>query len=356
MAGSWTKRIVLGLALFCGARAHAAAETSIDDGNRQWISQAGVAQERIWAVVDEALLSYALDGSDAQTLIPQGVIDLDTHGGDAWALRYFDNGGVRPATFSALHWTGAAFEASPTLTMLWGDWPIALVADDGAPMVVAPHNLYRLDGHVWRAKPLSAELGWSEHAVHVLAGGRLYLGFDNGEWGGGLRSIDLTSGRVEEIENYDPVTPCSGPLYSQCTPITSLIADAERPGCVLAAAGLVHFLSHGAVLSVCGANAKVVLEREFGSDADDDESKIRMSEAFYGLAPADDGYWAITPWDLYHVRPGGRLARVPLVLRQSNGLVMQRPVPELLVLQTDIRARVSLSGATPLVVPVPASH
>ena len=77
-----------------------------------------------------------------------------------------------------------------------------------------------------------------------------------------------------------------------------------------------------------------------------------MSDAFYGLASANGGFWAVTPEALYRFGADENTPiRSPLPkLHLESGLYMNRDLPGVIVISTDVNWAVSVSGYTPLVV------
>ena len=77
-----------------------------------------------------------------------------------------------------------------------------------------------------------------------------------------------------------------------------------------------------------------------------------MTEAFYGLAAADDGFWAIAPGTLYHFTDEGKTAEKYSLpkLKLVSGVWMSQELPGVVVVRTDVNWAVSVSGYTPLVI------
>lgn len=83
------------------------------------------------------------------------------------------------------------------------------------------------------------------------SGNDLYLGYDQGEWGGGLERIDLKSGRLEVIQDKSFGGPhCMRPLDPDCDPVTDLAAAPWNPACIVAT--IAQAYSGGRVLEICG--------------------------------------------------------------------------------------------------------
>jgi len=113
-------------------------------------------------------------------------------------------------------------------------------------------------------------------------------------------------------------------------------------------------MSHGRILRVCGENVSLVFEKSW-TESDSLFKNVEMSEAFFGLvASADGSFWGITSHALYHLRADGtkkedyQLPKLALV----SGIYLSRELPGVIVVRTDANWAVSLSGYTPLVIPL----
>lgn len=87
--------------------------------------------------------------------------------------------------------------------------------------------------------------------VAATADGDVYVGYNRGEWGGGLRRL-AASGDIAFVREGGE-DPCGGTLNPACSPIVGIHQDPNRPECVLVGSGLSHLGgSYGAVYRVCG--------------------------------------------------------------------------------------------------------
>ncbi len=322
------------------------------DAPDELIDAAIVADGRIFATSHGQLRTFALDGGDRSDVLASNVIGMDARDGQLWVVRDLSAPTDRVQMVEALRWNGRNLDTAARFAADGGF--ITLAVDETGPLILTHEAFYRLEDGAWRRKALAGEIGWHVRVVHLLTERSLYVGFDNGEWGGGLRRIELDTGAVVEIQKYTERDACSGPLYAHCSPVTALIADRTHPSCLLAAVGLSHFLEQGAVLRVCGdivVSAMTLPSRGYVFG----DSKIDMTQAVYGLAPADDGYWLMTRRELFLVTDNGVRPQA-LDMQVSGALLMARPTADLIVLGTNLRATVSLSGTTPLLVSIPPTN
>jgi hypothetical protein len=319
------------------------AEGAVVDG-RLWLR--GVGKQ----LSSGGLVSLELSDSSRRVHFERGVIDLERAAGRLWVLRA---SGTRRGERLISRWTGRSFTDVARFTLERDEHTIALVHSRDAVAVLSTRSIreFSLEGAASPATPLKGTLreGVQVAAASPLAGGAIYVGINMGEWGGGLQRVDGKTGMVTSIDQRDGDKPCSGPLNSECSPVTGVIPDQERPDCVLAAVGLVHvFTSDGRIVKVCNEVVTVFYERPVHSDLVQRE----MSEAFYGLAAADDGFWAISGRALYRFRTDHPEEHPLPKLEPVSGIHLSRKLPGAVVVLTDINWAVSTSGYTPLVIPL----
>jgi hypothetical protein len=167
-----------------------------------------------------------------------------------------------------------------------------------------------------------------EDASVVLSGaGVIYVGFDLGEFGGGMYAIDPATGTVSEVTTV--LSPEEAAFYAKhnlrlpprliLDAITGVARDIARPDCVLATEGLWHMGSaSGRLLRACGAAAEVIFRQ-----------RVALSDA-KEFSPAFNASGSNT-WPLYSVgatRDGWiALARSSYLFRSSRGVVSRSKAP-----------------------------
>jgi hypothetical protein len=299
------------------------------------------------------LVSFGMVDQSRRVHFKKGVIALIKDGSDLWVLRHSSS---HKGTFIASVWRNDSFEDVGEFKSSEKDTPLALLKNDSALTVLTDETIRVFSpGHGWNSMPLKGKLrpGVQMAIASPMVGGSAYIGINRGEWGGGLQRVDLRTGDVTNIERDDGNGQCDGPLNSDCDPVTGVIPDPQMKECVLASVGLVHlFMSEGRILRVCGEKVTVVSEKPVSSNNVDER---KMTEAFFGLAPAvDGGYWAITWRSLYRFdASGNEKGDYPLPKLQSvRGIYLSHELPGAVVVRTDVNWSVSTSGYTPLVIPL----
>jgi|SRR5882672_1447256 len=300
------------------------------------------------------LISLSLANNSRTVHFQRGVLDIEKSGHDLWVLRQ-PSADLREFIVSV--WRNRTFTDLARFTTSDKDEPTVLLDRAGSPTVLSRGALRVLseDHQDWRLIELKGELRWGVQVsvASPKSGKNIYVGTNRGEWGGGLQGVDVQTGVVTNIERRDTQELCRGPLNSQCDPVTGLVSDPQNNDCVFAAVGLVHmFMSEGRILRVCGDRVTPVFEK---SAVGGIGGKMKMTEAFYGLASSDDsGFWGITWRALYHFGADGKQEREYQLpkLKPVSGVYLSRELPGVIVVRTDVNWAVSTSGYTPLIIPL----
>jgi hypothetical protein len=256
--------------------------------------------------------------------VDSGLLAIEKIGDDLWVLRQSESSEMECILSIVRNDT---LEDRARIMSAETDAPFALFNDGGTPAVVSQKSIHVLSGDGgWKLVQLAGPLrqGVQAQVASPAIGNSAYIGINRGEWGGGLLRVDLKTGAVLSIERRDTKELCSGPLNSDCDPVTGVVPDPHNKDCVLAAIGLVHFLSHGRILRVCGDHVSVAFEHPRTEVVNG--RKLEVSEAFFGLASANGGFWAVTPEALYRFGADENApVRSPLPkLHLESGVYMNR--------------------------------
>ena len=309
--------------------------------------------------VSGGLVSLNLSNDSRQVHFASGVLDMKRVGHDLLLMRR-PAPNTREVVLSI--WREGRFDDFARSSTSAKDGLIALLSGTNGPTILSTRTIrvFSPDKQEWRQIKLKRKLrgGFQETAASPLSSNSIYVGFNTGEWGGGLQRIDLHTGAVTDIERRDSKQLCAGPLNSDCDPVTGVIPDPKNHDCILAAVGLVHLMSHGSILRVCGSDVSLVFEKSYTVDGLREGDKWEMTEAFFGLVAApNEGFWAISSGAFYRFGVDGAKKdeyRLPK-LTPVSGIYLSRELPSVIVLRTDANWAVSLSGYTPLVIPLEES-
>lgn len=152
-------------------------------------------------------------------------------------------------------------------------WP-----GEARPAILSQRAIVAPTAEGWKRHNIAASLGqWGR--IATADGRSVYVGYNLGEWGGGLRRIETATGTISFVsEPGDDI--CGGTLNPACEPVVGLFRDREAPDCVIVGTGLSHLgMSFGRINRVCGA---------------------AISSVFSTPAPAQPDRWMMSPqpWPL----------------------------------------------------------
>jgi hypothetical protein len=298
------------------------------------------------------LVSFDVTDKSRQGHFDRGVLDIQSFENELWVLRSV---ALKSRVLIVSVWRKGTFEDLAQFELPLGDDSIVLLNGAGVPRVLSRRAIrtFSADSHKVSVVDLKGKLrqGVQTSVATPASGDVAYVGFNSGEWGGGLQRVDLRTGVVTNIERRDSKQLCSGPLNSDCDPVTGVISDPQNKDCVLAAVGLVHlFTSEGRILRVCGESVTLVSEKPVPSKPDDAR---KQTEAFYGLVSTPDGtFWAISWRALYRFSVDGNKEYKLPTLKPVSGIYLSYDLPGVVVVRTDVNWAVSTSGYTPLVIPL----
>lgn len=376
----WPARAAVGLVATCaitagllGANAWARAEREAHAAQHPPeigfnVSGGAATRQTLWLMnVEGKLVAYDRRDWSARVLARSGVKAVSFHAGTLWALKVVrEHGNAKPGqelpagAFELMGIDGAANKGLGGMELAAGESVMGLAWDGGRPLVATTQGVAarQADGS-WHKTRFAGDEAftprwWGIGSIVLDTQARkMWIGLDNGEWGGGLWRVSLDDGMVERIDQRRGKDLCDGPLNTDCDPVTGVVADPVRKECVLAAVGLRHMIEHGRLLRVCAGTVEVVAEAKSGGPLDH-----HSTEPFFGLVAGtglSGGSFAlaVTPYALWRVDASGvqREAMPEPTEAGTSGLyLIERP--GVVAVITGARGRSSLSGPTPLLIPV----
>lgn len=309
---------------------------------------------RLWLLTDDGKMVTIADQGDAPSPVslPEPARDLCLwRGSPLIVTRNRDSTELTARRYDGGRWKWLAsvpIEEEGLVALNCSDQRVTLITSD---------RLVELQGGSTREIPLSDRLGRGRVTSTGLAvDGHLYVGLNAGEWGGGLKRIDRSSGKVETVERNSTGGLCDGPLNTSCDPVHAIAVEPWKPDCVAAAVGLVHFMSHGRLVEVCGKTVKRIYFKPY-DDGLDNKPKEKTDEpfstvAFFGLSRSPNGLVAVGIDGLYRLRGPGEPEFVELPkFRNVGGYWLSYDLPDAILVLTNINQRASVSGAVPMLVP-----
>lgn len=239
------------------------------------------------------------------------VIDLLADGPHLWALVALNANEcvVRDLLDTDLPDRRTYFEGSP----------VALFATPEGPGVLTTTTALVPSGDRFTRRRFAASLEPYAH-VSALTGGLLFVGYNKGEWGGGLRRVDLLTGTVSIVQETSDQL-CGGRLNLECAPVVGIIPDAANPDCVLVGASLAHLSGrYGEVLRVCDERITPAFSDPLSAVPNSIVNLPGQTWPFDSLVETKDGWIAVGQERFARARGGAvTMGEVPM-LRPWAGL------------------------------------
>lgn len=178
------------------------------------------------------------------------------------------------------------------------------------PAILAQRAVIAPTAEGWKRWTIAASLSRAEWMA-TPDGRSVYVGYNWGEWGGGLRRIDVPSGSISFVAQTGEGL-CEGAINPACSPVTGLFPDRRSQDCITVATGLAHLgSSHGDVYRVCGSE---------------------ISPVFSTPTPTERDPWMLAPraWPLhglYETANGWIGISRDRYFRSRNNEVTEHPMP-----------------------------
>ena len=279
-------------------------------------------------------------------------VDLATGNGSLVGLKKYENSENPEQPYFELIDIMSGKTMSPKLE-LSKDSPLVLAVNDKRAYVVNRKSVSVFDisksNNKWITKKLHTPLRHApQMAAVVTSKGQIYFGRNKGEWGGGLRLITPETGSVSIIQAENP-GDCGTLLYPKCDPVTSIISHPSEQGCVIAAMGLAHFTTRGAIITVCDGEIADVY-RKAKTKTNKNGGQYTFELPFFDLVGTDGGWTAATYGQFVQYFDGKEIIMPYPEFANMQGIIYSRMDNGLIVIISDVNAGVSLSGTTPLLV------
>lgn len=213
------------------------------------------------------------------------------------------------------------------------------------PKIIGQSTLYVLKNDKWESVAFDTPVHLRrEVSVATSSDGAIYLGYNAGEWGGGLWAINPTSGIVTEIRRIDG-DDCDGPLGKECDPITSVKRDPNQPNCVLASISLLHMSSGvGRVVRACTGNeVEVLYDKRLSLSINQIDILTYDSVQFSDLAITKHGWIGLGTGSYLYSNNGVIKQHAFRQFERWRGLDILSLTPEVVVIRTKLPSEDSSS-------------
>lgn len=249
--------------------------------------------------------------SGERFILARSVVDILPDGNRLWALSSREEQGEALRDLRAEEPT--SFEVNAI-----GE-PIGLFptgADRPGILTTRTVLLPSADGD-WTRTRLAAVLDGANVTTSDGDGG-VYIGSNLGEWGGGLRRVDVATGNIAFVTKSSEEL-CGGLINPECDPVVGAFPDPDHSACILTGVGLAHMsLRKGAVLRVCRGEITPVFSAPIPHA--EGEFNVPGDWPLYSLVQTRDGWIAVSE-DRYFKMLAGEVVERPLPsLRDWSGL------------------------------------
>jgi hypothetical protein len=318
------------------------------------LSRAVFAGGRVWLMSDTGGLSSVAEGNGERVVesLPEPARDLCVRDGHPAVITSAEK---EPSTWTLRERRDGKWVAVNTVPIQFERLVAVSCRSDGFTLLTSARLIEVHDGPE-KAVELSEGINARAVTSILVTLDHVFVGINAGEWGGGLRRIVRRTGKVESVEHNASGELCGGPLNASCDPVNGIVSDPWKPGCVVAAVGLVHFSPHGRLVEVCGNKVRRLFVRRYGprpphergTRGDEPSSTV----AFFGLLRDNDEIWAVGIDGVYRLGADGAARSQPLPrFNQIGGIGVSFAVPRIVLVLTSVNQRRSISGSTPMLVP-----
>lgn len=313
------------------------------------------AEQRLWLLSDAGELSTITENGDERITqrLPAPVLDLCVSEGHPMVVT---GGHGESSIWTLRKWINQAW-ATVAVVPSDGDHLIAINCTVGTTTVLTTNRLITIgqDGAA-HAVNLPGKLHPGIVSASYSNVDQFFVAINAGEWGGGLQRINRNTGKIVEVERNISRALCGGPLNSSCDPVNGIAPEPWRPDCLAVAVGLVHMLTHGSVVEVCGDAIKPLYVKTHTSGMWAGLLKGRTpppeTVAFFGLTSRDDTLWAVGTDGLYEIDKHGAATITALPRFKSiGGIDVSFDNPQVILVMTSANERHSVSGSVPMLVP-----
>jgi hypothetical protein len=301
------------------AGAAAASLEPVRAGQDSFIRRAVFADGRVWLLSDAGLLSAIADGKDdrIEMPLPEPALDLWLRGGRPAVITCRRNGCT---DWTIREWIGGKWAVTAKVPTA-GDRFMAMGSDGAGLTLLSSRRLIEVAGKTQRATVLSQHLPNDvitpkgvATSMHV-APTRILVGFNAGEWGGGVQRIDRRTGEVSDVARDVSNEPVNG-----------IAAEPWKPDCMAVAIGVVHLEPHGSLVEVCG---------DAVSQLDVKPDRAGRTVAFFGLVRRGDNLWSAGTDGIYRIGSAGATQSAPLPsFKKVGGVSVSFDVPDFVIVLT----------------------
>jgi hypothetical protein len=321
-----------------------------DQAAMQPVVRAVFVQDRLWLLqLDGRLASLTPNGAKPEAVTFAGkAVELCKSADRVTAVIDDQRGAWTVQQHSSERWiVGAKLPTN-------GDTLVAVDCyGEGSITLVTNRRLIQVQGgsvsEQWLQQELKPPL---DDGTALTTAEAIWVGFNAGEWGGGLKRINRKDGVATTIERNKSGEHCGGPLNTPCDPVNAVAVAPWKPSCVVAAVGLVHMMPHGRIIEVCGKEVRRLYFKPLAPQPSKDtlyDREPSSTIAFFGLAHDGQALWALGIDGLYRFTGAQSPEFRPLPkFENRGGYLVSFDIPGIALVMTGVNQRASMSGTVPI--------
>ena len=334
-----------------------------------FISRAAFAEGRLWLLSEDGKLSSLAEHDTKQEAsgFDLPVLDIFVQRNELIAITC--------ATSSCTDWTVHrhlnGHWDTESVVPSEGDELLAVSGDNDSIVLLSRHNIVSVTSSGQRAThldyPLDRTPSIGKPTAALITSSELLVGFNGGEWGGGLFRIDRENGIVKNAEDVSlkadrlatkdtsppgPVT-ASTPQepFLDAANINGITIEPWKPQCLAVSEGLVHFFASGGVIELCGNKAKYLYVKPIGAKRMANGVPVE-SMPFYGITSEDGQLLAAGLDGIYRIAHDGSISSVPLPSFETiDNVSVSFELKGIVLVLTDTSRHQAISPSVPMLIP-----
>ena len=267
--------------------------------DRAVVVQAVFAQDRLWILDESGRVSSLAEGEEAPTShpTPDPALDLIVHEGVPCVV----TGKKDPsAIWRVLRREERGFEEVAEVAQA-DDLLLGLGSSPTGLVLVTSCRIVEIDGgstrEVWLSCPL---VGGGVRRSTLADSASIHVGFDDGEYGGGLFRIDRRTGVVDEIHGVDPADVAVPLLDRDYSTVNGIVPLPWEPGTFAVSCAEYE----GKVYAVRGDRVRILYQE------DSEQEGLQESDVLC-LASASGSVWGIGLPGMFRIDADGRVTKLP---------------------------------------------
>jgi len=235
-----------------------------------------------------------------------------------------------------------------------GDRLVGLICESHTVSVLTDQRLLTVGAAAKNTINLTGTVGYGR--AYFLADGQfIYVGYNAGEFGGGLQKIEEATGKIINIDTGTMDSLCGGGLSMKCDAVNGLISSPFHSNCIIAAVGVAHFIPTGRLVEVCGTKVTIIYSK--ATDAkwlgkpDKNDGGLHAEIPFIGVERQQDSILGVGTDGIYLLQSSGSVTFTPMPkFRNWGGLKLNSDLPRVLLVMSSDNQHHAMGGNLPMLI------